>query len=64
MDNRLPQSQPSNIKVYCRFRPFNSKELDFKAEPIYRINNKQLIIRESKDVSFMFDEIFDMDTTQ
>jgi hypothetical protein len=36
--------------VFCRFRPFNSKELAANANRIHRISNKQqLIIRDAKN---------------
>lgn len=56
-----------NIKVFCRFRPFNGKELAANPTRIHRIqNNSQLIIKDSKqeDTSFLYDFVFDMDSTQ
>lgn len=56
-----------NIKVFCRFRPFNAKETDNNPTRLHRIQKStQLIIKDSKmeDCSFMFDHVFDMDSTQ
>lgn len=56
-----------NIKVFCRFRPFNAKEIECSPTRLHRINKKtQLIIKDPKsdDISFMYDHVFDMDSTQ
>lgn len=56
-----------NIKVFCRFRPFNSKEQAANPVRLHRINkNTQLIIKDARaeEVSFMYDNVFDMDSTQ
>ncbi len=56
-----------NIKVFCRFRPFNSKEMAANSTRLHRINKgTQLIIRDarSEDMSFMYDNVFDMESTQ
>ena len=56
--------------MFCRFRPFNSKELAVHPERVHRISNySQLIIRDPKNdksdgLSFMYDHCFDMDSTQ
>ena len=56
------------IKVFCRFRPFNNKELAANSAKLHRINNyKQLIIKDSnrsEEMSFMYDLVFDTDSTQ
>ena len=66
--NASSKASGSNIKVFCRFRPFNQKELEEKSENIHRISNKkQLIIRDpnkSEEQSFMFDHIFETSSTQ
>jgi hypothetical protein len=56
-----------NIKVFCRFRPYNAKELANNPTKFHRTHkNTQLIIKDvqAKEVSFMFDSIFEMDSTQ
>lgn len=64
---KMDKSSASNIKVFCRFRPFNAQELANNAEKIHRIHNKkQLIIKDSnrQEISFMFDHVFETTTTQ
>ena len=58
----------SNIKVFCRFRPFNEMEKDYNPHPIHKIaSNRHLIVKDPsrhEDMSFLFDEVFDSETTQ
>lgn len=43
----MESKQGSNIKVFCRFRPFNNHEIENKAEKIHRIAaSKQLIVKD------------------
>lgn len=64
------EKRQGNIKVFSRFRPFNSKENAANPCKLHRIaNNKQLIIKEQKqekqeEMSFLYDYVFDVDSTQ
>lgn len=63
----MEKKSEGNIKVFCRFRPYNAKELANNPTRMHRTNkNTQLIIKDvqAKEASFMFDSIFEMDSTQ
>ena len=63
----MEKKSEGNIKVFCRFRPFNSKELANNPTRMHRLNKAtQLIIKDSRseEISFMYDNVFDMDSTQ
>lgn len=63
----MEKKAEGNIKVFCRFRPFNAKELTANPNRLHRINkNTQLIIKDirAEEVSFMYDNVFDVDSTQ
>jgi hypothetical protein len=55
-----------NIKVFCRFRPFNASELAASPTILHRINKgTQLSIRDPKgEVFFLYDHVFDLPSTQ
>ena len=55
-----------NIKVFCRFRPFNSSELAPSPTILHRISKgTQLTIRDTKgEAVFLYDHFFDLNSTQ
>lgn len=55
-----------NIKVFCRFRPFNSAELANNPTVLHRIaKGTQLTIKDAKgEVIFLYDHVFDLNSTQ
>jgi kinesin family member 5 len=55
-----------NIKVFCRFRPFNSAELAANPTLLHRIaKGSQLTIKDTKAESvFIYDQVFDLLSTQ
>lgn len=57
----------SNIKVFCRFRPFNSNEAESASHPIHRIASaRHLFVRDPRndEMPFLFDQVFSEQTTQ
>ena len=54
-----------NVKVVCRFRPFNRKEIEMGSNcPIKFIDNRTIKIKDNDDQYFSFDAIFDTESTQ
>lgn len=63
------KSQPGNVKVFCRFRPFNKQELETGNDrPVQNIVSAQhLVIKDPNkgdDLTFVFDKIFNTESTQ
>lgn len=51
-----------NIKVFCRFRPFNAAELAASPTVLHRITKgTQLTLKEAV---FLYDHVFDLTSTQ
>lgn len=48
--------------MFCRFRPFNEKELVANASKLHSVKDGTSL--SLKEHVFMFDKIFDMDSTQ
>jgi hypothetical protein len=55
-----------NIKVFCRFRPFNTAELAASPAILHRIHKgTQLTIKDVKgEAVFLYDHVFDLPSTQ
>jgi hypothetical protein len=64
-----PKSQPANVKVVCRFRPFNKQELETGNDhPLQNIiSDRHLVIKDPNkgdDLTFGYDKIFNTEATQ
>ena len=54
-----------NVKVVCRFRPFNRKEIEMNTScPVKFIDNRTIKILDADDQYFSFDSIFDTKSNQ
>lgn len=61
-------SNQTKIKVYIRFRPFNKKEIQGKAQGscAFHKNNKRILLKNgvTKQKEFEFEHIFNVKSTQ
>jgi kinesin family protein 5 len=63
--NLLPPNDGKNVRVFCRFRPLNSNEVEKGAKKMIRFDSsEQVYILPPYDLPFQFDHIFEESSTQ